>query len=251
MDQGSIRGLGRRMVGALGASAVAVLLAAAGASASGASPGPLATAGGATSVTATSAQLNGVVEAGSPVTASFFQYSTSPRFTPVAGVSATIASGPGLHAVSALVAHLAPDTTYYFRLGVVYVPEPGLPQTGVFGPPAAFRTTAAAPAAGLPGFGPGTYALRVRAGAATIPVACAGPAGAQCSGVLSVDAVPRRLRCGWAPVALAAPSRRQIRVTLTRACVRLLASAQRHSLRATLILASGSGSASHTAVLTG
>ena len=84
-----------------------------------ATPAPAATSLAATSVTPTTAVLNGTVNAGGATTAVSFDYGASTAYgTNVAGTPATVTGGTAT-AVSATLTGLMPGATYHFRVNSV------------------------------------------------------------------------------------------------------------------------------------
>lgn len=194
-----------------------------------ASPGTIATTGQATSLTATSAELNGVSNAGEAGSTWQFQYGTSTGY----GRSTTMTSaGTGLELVSAKVTGLKPNTTYHFRL-VVKQPAPA-PGTSD-GTDSRFRTAAAFGTARLR-----HHRLKVRHNRAQVPFRCTGIAAAPCRGKVSLSVKRgsgkhvRTIGCGSARLATSAPHSRTVHIKLRRACSALLAKARHHSLGARL-----------------
>jgi phosphodiesterase/alkaline phosphatase D-like protein len=193
-----------------------------------AAPGTIATTGQATSVTATSAVLNGVADPSEAGSTWQFQYGTSTAY----GHSTTMTEADaGLDLVSTKVTGLKPQTTYHFRL---VVKQPGAPGTSN-GQDSTFRTTAAVGTAHLR-----RHHLTVRRHRAHVPFQCTGSAGAPCRGKVSLSIKrgsgqhARRIACGSARIALAAPHNRTVSVKLRKRCTALLSKARHHSLGARL-----------------
>jgi hypothetical protein len=193
-----------------------------------AAPGTIATTGQATSVTATSAVLNGVADPSEAGSTWQFQYGTSTAYEH----STTLTSADvGLDLVSTKVTGLKPRTTYHFRL---VVKQPGQPGTSD-GKDSMFRTTAAFGTAMLR-----HHRLKVRHHRARVPFRCTGSAGAPCRGKVSLSVKrgsgkhARSVGCGSARLATAAPHSRTVLVKLRKACSALLAKGRHHSVRARL-----------------
>lgn len=192
-------------------------------------PATIATTGQATSVTATSAELNAVVNAGSAGATWLFQYGKTTSYDHSTKETAV---GAGLTVVSSKVTGLAPHTTYHFRL-VVHQPPPA--QTSSTGHDASFTTER--------GFGKVAlrrHHLAVRHGRAAIPFKCSGASGASCQGKLALTTRTRTgkhtrtTRCGKASLSATAVAKPTVRVKLGRRCSALLAKAPKHQLGARL-----------------
>jgi phosphodiesterase/alkaline phosphatase D-like protein len=193
-----------------------------------AAPGTIATTGQATSITATSAVLNGVADPSEPGSTWQFQYGTSTAYDHSTTLSSADA---GLDLVSANVTGLKPHTTYHFRL---VVQQPGQPGTSAGGD-SMFQTTAAFGTARLR-----RHRLKVRHHRAQVPFRCTGIAGAPCRGKVSLSVKrghgkhAKSIACGSAQFTAAAPHNRTVPVKLRDACSRLLSGAHRRSLGARL-----------------
>jgi hypothetical protein len=200
-----------------------------------ASPGTIATTGQATSITATSAELNGVANPSEDGATWQFQYGTSSAY----GHSTTMTStGTGLDLVSAKVTGLKPNKTYHFRL-VVKQPAPATVTSN--GNDSTFRTGSAFGTARLR-----HHHLKVRHNRAQVPFRCTGIAGAPCRAKVSLSVKrgsgkhAHSVGCGSARLATAATHDRIVRIKLRKACSALLAKARHHSLGARLRAAFGS-----------
>jgi hypothetical protein len=192
-------------------------------------PSTIATTGQATSVTATSAELNGVVNAGSAGATWLFEYGKTTSYDHSTKETAV---GTGLTVVSSKVTGLAPDTTHHFRL-VVRQPPPA--PTLSTGRDSTFTTARA--------FGKVTlrrHHLVVRHGRAAIPFNCSGASGAACQGKLTLNTRTktgehtRSTGCGKASLSATAVAKPTVRVKLGRRCSALLADARKHQLGARL-----------------
>jgi hypothetical protein len=198
-------------------------------------PGPSVTTGGATSVTQTSATLNGTVNSdGLPVQYAFVWGTTTSygNETPPQGT----AGGSMPQSVSANIAGLTPGTTYHYQL-VAAVGQP---------PYSAFRdggdqTFTTQPGAG-PGSGTGTPTgrlkllrkrLSVHGGTVQILLQCASTR--RCTGGLTittaraVGTVVRRVSCVFAKrFAISAGAKHKVKAKLRSGCLALLRRAPRH-----------------------
>lgn len=215
-------------VGSLGS---AVLLSSAAAESG---SGTVATTGDATSVTMTAAQLNGVIDPSYSDSAWFFEYARSPDFKTDEHVTKPQAAGLGMQAVSAHISSLAPNTVYYFRLGVAWQPGTGHP-TGEFGATHSFRTLSARAPVGRTVY-TGKRVVRVRHGQVSLPMSCRGGGGAACAARVAVTTTVRsghRARlvvCAAGQYAAVAPNGRTIRMRISQACSVLVRHARRHRL---------------------
>ncbi len=193
-----------------------------------------ATTGGATSVTSTSAILNGVALTLIRTSAWRFQYGTTSGY---GAVSAASGIGLGLTAVSATVSHLTPATTYHFCL-VVLQGSPFVASDFNTGSDLTFTTARAvkprAPygRASLP-----RHRLTIRRGLVSIPFRCRGRHHVVCKGKVRWAIHSRRgrlVRCGAATLITSAGHRRLLESGVSGACRRLLRKAPRHTLPASL-----------------
>ncbi len=188
--------------------------------------GTVAVTGNATSITATSATLHGVAD---PAVAGAwaFQYGTSSSFgkgTPSQKLA------PGLHAVSARIGNLQPNTTYHYRL-VVAQPSSSAPyRTFAVGAERTFRTSAARSLYGR--FTLVSSRLTARHGRAALRLRCSGTAAARCNGRISLST--GKLRCGIANFSAAGGRSYTLRFPIGRKCAARLASAPGRRLRAKL-----------------
>lgn len=193
-----------------------------------AAPGTIATTGQATSVTATSTELNGVADPSEAGSTWQFQYGTSTAYGHATALSP---AGLGLDLVSAKVTGLEPNTTYHFRL---VVQQPGQPGTSD-GTDSMFRTAEAFGTAHLRG-----HHLRVRHHRARVSFQCIGSAGAPCRGEVSLSVKrgsgqhAHSVGCGSVGLATEAPHNQTVSVRLRTTCSALLAKARHHSLGARL-----------------
>ena len=189
----------------------------------------VATTGGATSITGTSAILNGTVDTSNPDSAWTFQYGTTTVYT---AKTPTEAVGKGLTTVSATIGGLRPGTTYHFRLLVVEGSYRGQAHPG---DDLTFTTTPA-PRGTTRSFGTASIlgrTLRVKHGVASVPMHCSGTSGARCDGKLSLTA-GSGVRCGSGHFIAAAPHTHRVRIRLSSACAALLNRAPGHRLAAIL-----------------
>jgi hypothetical protein len=201
------------------------------------------TNGGATSVTASTATLNGSLQVTYPDSAWAFQYGPTTAYGHV--TKAQLAQPGGVQTVSVPVTGLTPGTTYHFRLVVYQVTT----TTSDYSASAdrTFQTLAAPsshpPTTNPPGKHPsyGTAVLRsrsliVRKGRLVIPLRCSGKQSARCTGSLSVRATGkhgRSVTCAAARFSLSAASSLTLRPRAGSACAKLLATARRQQIPAT------------------
>ena len=190
---------------------------------------PVATTGGASSVGSTSAILNGLALETLPGASWGFQYGTSVRY---GHLTPSLPLSTGLIAVSRRISGLRPGTVYHFRLFVAQGQTPlGL------GSDLTFRTAPATGSAPPVVYGRASLPSRLAqatGGGLRIALACSGPAGAVCPGVVGVSLVRAArpsLFCAVAEVRLSA-SRRIQHATLseTPACAAALRAAGKHDL---------------------
>jgi hypothetical protein len=205
-----------------------VLAATLGFSASGAvADPPLAASGGATSVTTTSAILNGAVSLSVLAPAAWtFQWGPSSGYghtTP----ATPLARKAGLFAVGATITGLKPGTVYHFRL---LVGQTDLSPVLATGSDLTFVTTAAPT---VHGYAKAlTRLLVVHSGAVTVPLSCTGPRGARCSGFASLTV--RHEVCAGGAVSLRAGSNGSVKWAVSRSCRSRLLRARKHRVGGTL-----------------
>ena len=202
----------------------------------------------ATSVTSTSAALNGLISPGGLDTFWGFQWGTSTAYD-----QNTTPAGPltdnGSDSVMAPLRNLRPGTTYHFRL--IAVQGAG----GASGSPTltagADETFTTSGSSGNPsGGGGGTRhshaslhgrTFTVHRGHTQVAWGCSGAAGASCSGTFSLAA--RGRRCGAGTFTAATGRNHTVRVAVPGGCVSLLQHARHHrvagSLRATFSVGTG------------
>jgi hypothetical protein len=191
--------------------------------------GTVAVTGSATSITSTSAVLNGIANPTSDNSSWTFQYGTNQGYGSDTAVQTV---SRGVHAVSIRLGNLRPGTTYHYR---IVVSPPGPPGTSELGADATFTTKPAAPVYGRASLA--TTKLKVRHGAVTLAFRCRGKATARCAGkaVLTTRSKARTVRCGTGrfsgPVG---PETARIR--LSHQCAALLKAAKRHTLHGTLVV---------------
>jgi hypothetical protein len=186
----------------------------------------VATTGPATSVTSTTATVNGVAVTLSPSSAWAFEYGPTQAYghtTPGAAV------GIGLTAVTATLSGLTPNTTYHYRL-VVLEGSSLLPVDWSTGADATFTTAPAVTygTVSLPG-----PRLAVRGDKVMVPLLCT---GGLCKGTVSLRAHGRHgasARCGTTRVSLSDGERRTVEPQIGASCVGLLRHAR--SVHMTLV----------------
>jgi hypothetical protein len=195
-----------------------------------------ATTGNATSITSTSATLNGVAAPGSADSEWSFQYGPSKSYGRVTQAQ-TI--GTGVHAVTKTVTGLKPGTTYHFRL---VVNEGSYPSTTELGVDHTF-TTKLSPPPPKKKYGRASLVsrrLKVHRGKVAIAFRCKGAAKTACKGRVSITArgkVGKRVRtvhCGSAKLSLTAGKSKTVRARIGHGCAVLLAKAKKHKIKAKL-----------------
>jgi hypothetical protein len=196
-----------------------------------AAPPTVATTGSASSITASSARLHGVIN--TTVEAGWvFQYQR-PGGPIQSSAIQTIA--PGVHAVSVVLRGLAPGTSYRFRLFVAQETSSG-PAYGE-GAFASFRTLRSAGSTHLQ-----STRLRVFKDRVAIALSCRGVRSAACSGRATVTIARRAgrhthtVRCAAASFSIAGGARSTLRPRLARTCASALGRASHHRLHAKLTI---------------
>lgn len=188
-----------------------------------------------TSITSTSALLNGLAFPSLPDSFWTFQYGTT---TGYAQHTAASALGSGLNAVDVRVSGLQPATVYHYRLEVVR----GAAVVAA-SPDATFTTAPAPSSSGQPPYGkPRLISRRVAVvgGKALISFRCTGPAGARCPGLVAIS-VKRRLKrhsvttpCAAGQDLALAAAVAPLRLRVRGACLAALRAAATHRLGAEL-----------------
>ncbi len=190
----------------------------------------VATTGSATSVTSTSAILNGVALTINPSSGWVFQYGTSTAYGSYSHGSSV---GLGLTAVSETVSGLTPGTTYHFRL-VVIQGDPGNANDYSTGDDVTFTTAPAPPPA--PTYGTTSvesHRLAVRRGVTSIRFLCNGKHGALCKGKVALVARNKGgglVSCGSGSLATSSGHGHAIESRLSSQCMSLLNKTQSHTL---------------------
>lgn len=200
-----------------------------------AATGAIATTGQATSITPTSAELNGVANPAKPGASWLFEYGTTTAY----GHSTEVTSaGTGVSVVSAKVTGLSPRTTYHFRL---VVRQGGSGPATSDGADASFTTAVAFGRATLRG-----HHLIVHRGRTAIHFKCGGVPGAICKGRVSLTTSTgsgrhvKKVACGTGRLTATAVHLPTVRVKLGGRCSALLARAAGHRLGARLRVVFGS-----------
>lgn len=190
-----------------------------------------ATTGQATSITTTSASLNGVANTADPNASAFFQYG---RTSAYGHSTAPQSIAPGLTLLATKITGLTPHTPYHFRLVVQQSNAPT-----VDGADASFTTAVAYGHAALR-----TRRLRVEHGFAATSFSCTGFRGAACKAQVSLTTRAKTgkrrfttVGCGKTPLSTTATHRKTIHFKLGPRCGSLLHSARGHRLGATLLAA--------------
>jgi hypothetical protein len=215
----------------------------------------VATTGGVTSVTSTSARLNGTINAGSSDVGWIFEYDNASYYKATGAYRVrTLAkpANPGLTAVSASITGLAPSTTYHFQLfaldQVDTTQGPMLHRGGDL----SFTTAAAGGSGQPPGGKPGSnkpkygkaslrrHRLQIRGGVVSIPLQCKGSAAAACQGKVSLTVTHKvgrtvtKVSCGHGKFVGFGGSGAVVRTTIGSRCAALLNASPKHSISATL-----------------
>ncbi|MGI8428676.1 MAG: fibronectin type III domain-containing protein [Solirubrobacteraceae bacterium] len=209
----------------------------------------IATTGGVTSLTKTSAALQGTVDATDPDTGYVFQYGTTTAYGKATTLK-TIAN-PGVVAVSLPVEGLSPGATYHFRLVVA---QGSYPSKLSYGADKSFRTLGTpppgrpVPGSGHRDYGPfgraslRSHRLRVHGDVVAIPLQCRGPRGTSCAGTVIVTERGRlgrgkkvkAVRCSRIGFSLPAGISHTFRTGVNGDCLTLLRRARGHQHQATL-----------------
>lgn len=203
---------------------------------------PTATTGSASSITSSSAIVNGTIDTGGQMTQYAFQYGTTTAYGQQSAAQ-TIPAGQSVVAVSARLGGLRPNTTFQYRLvaavatGSVYYPV-----SFTAGANATFQTSAA----GLPSqrdFITGSSRLRQSRGVVTARIRCVSPAGNSCKGLttLSIRSSVRirgrlrriTIRAARTSFSVPAGTTRVVRLRLQRGVLRTLR--RRRTLPARLV----------------
>ncbi len=207
-----------------------------------------ATTLGADTVTATSEQLHGVVDALDSNSGWVFEYATDSAFThPSIAPSHGQPIGAGVAEVQVLVKGLTAHTKYYYRLLVGQGSDPATLDEGDTKTFTAGASSSPPPKSGtasLPG-----HRLKVHSGVVSIPLKCAGTSTATCTGTLSLTAA-KGTACARTSFNVHGGVAKTLRATVSSACERLLRRASRHTLKATAKLAFTSAQRRITAAVT-
>ncbi len=205
----------------------------------------------ATSITSTSATLNGTINAGNADVAWTFQYG---RSVPSVQNTGVVDAGPGVTVVSANISGLSPGTTYHFRLVGVQQVDTTLGPMFHPGNDVSFKTLSSkTPGGNNPGSGPGSQhnskfgktklvhrRLKVKGGAASIALRCVGASSAKCKGKVSLSATKRvgkskhKVGCGSAKFSLSGGHTHTVRVKVGNGCAALLTASSKRSVSAQL-----------------
>jgi len=209
----------------------------------------IATTGNPGTVTATTAQLNGVVQAAGASSAWLFQLSLNPAFSWDAESTASVYIPRGaVEVVERMVTGLAPSSTYFYR-AVIETERQG-PPTFTYGPTQTF-TTSATSSAYWPAESVATQ-LAVKRGKTTVPLTCQGDRGAGCTGRLTVAAITHKAVCASTPFsALAYGKDSQLKLRVSKSCLKLLRHNKPLRVKLSAVFTSGQPSWTDTAWLTG
>jgi hypothetical protein len=208
----------------------------------------VATTGSATSITRTSAILNGTVDPQNIDSVWSFAWgptSTYAHYTPVQPIQ-----GDGPMHVSVPISGLAPGTLYHFRLVVLQGSYPS--QTASAGIDVTFVTATSNSTGGsssggsrsTPQYGVavlGNRTLAVHGGVVSMAWVCRGTRGARCRGRIDITARgrvrgrPRTVSCGSGKIVASVGHRHIVRGRVSGDCETLLKKARRHRVVATLV----------------
>ncbi|HWF73737.1 MAG TPA: hypothetical protein VG186_10365 [Solirubrobacteraceae bacterium] len=208
--------------------------------------------GHASSVSGTSAQLNGTIDPGGLDTFWAFQYGTSTAYGQT--TSPVPLNGTSKMAVSTVIRGLQAGTTYHFRLIAVQgAAGTSGESTGFVADDVTF-TTSGSPSITTSSQNGKKHAkaslrsrtLHVRGRATLIPWGCSGSAGAVCKITMSLSAKGKSgsVSCGTGTFSASTGKRRSVRVALKTKCLALVSAARHHRLGATLKATSRAGSGS-------
>jgi hypothetical protein len=181
---------------------------------------PIATTGNPGTVTATTAQLNGVVRPLAAGSSWLFQVSLNPGFNwDTQSTPALAVPRDALEVVERMVTGLTPSSTYFYRV-VVESTHKGHTVTTLGG------TETLSTAATLSAYWSAadvSTVLAVKHDATTLPLSCQGDRGAGCKGKLTVKAAGRKAVCSSVPFsAFAQRKQHALKLRLSRGCLKLL-----------------------------
>jgi hypothetical protein len=200
-----------------------------------------ATTGNATSITDSSARLNGVIDPSYSDAAWLFEYSTTPNFGENLQFTRGQSTGPGVTVVAATVDRLSATTAYYYRV-IVYQQAAAANGTQFdVGNTVNFKTPAKDPYAITPANSYGKASLThpsisVAHSVAAVVMSCGGASGALCRAQLKLSAKlqGKPVSCGAGQFIAAAPHTHIVRVRPAGSCLSLLSAARGHRISATL-----------------
>jgi hypothetical protein len=209
----------------------------------------IATTGNPGTVTATTAQLNGVIQPAEGSSAWLFQVSLNPVFSWDTESTAPVYVARGaVEVVERLVTGLTASSSYFYRV-VVETQRQGQP-TFTYGPTQTL-TTSETPSAYWPAQSVATQ-LAVKHGKTTVPLTCQGDSGAGCRGGLTVAAIGHNTVCARAPFsALAYGKHSQLKLRVRASCLKLLRHNRPLRVKLRAVFTSGQPSWSDTAWLVG
>jgi hypothetical protein len=221
--------------------------------------GTPAVTGHASSLTGTSAQLNGTVDPGGLDTFWAFQYGTSTAYGQATSPVGPL-NGTSKMSVSTEITGLQPDTTYHFRLIAVQgAAGTSGESTGYTGDDLSFTTPGSNSITTTSKNGTKkakaslrSRTLHVRHGAALIPWGCSGTAGAVCKVKMTLSARGKAgtVSCGKGTFNASTSKHRSVSVSVGKKCLALITAAAHHRLGATLKATSSTGSGSLKAKVT-
>jgi hypothetical protein len=208
----------------------------------------IATTGNPGTVTATTAQLNGVVQPAEGSSAWLFQLSLNPVFSwDTESTAPVYVPGGAVEVVERLITGLASSSSYFYRV-VVETQRQGQP-TFTYGPTETF-TTSATPSAYWPAESVATQ-LAVKHGKTTIPLTCQGDSGAGCTGNLDIATTAHKTVCGTTTFSAAESGKHSVlRLRLSSSCLKLLRHNRPLRVKLSAVFTSGQPSWTDTAWLT-
>jgi hypothetical protein len=206
----------------------------------------IVTTGNPGTVTATTAQLNGVVQPAEGSSAWLFQVSLNPAFSwDTESTAADYVPRGAVEVVERLVTGLMPSSTYFYR-AVIKTQRQGQP-TFAYGPTQTF-TTSATPAAYWPAASVSTQ-LTVKHGKANLPLTCQGDRGAGCTGGLTVVTTSHKT-CVSTPFSVTEQDKHPtLKLRLSAGCLKLLRHHRPLQVKLSAVFTSGQGAWTDTAWL--
>jgi hypothetical protein len=184
----------------------------------------------ATSIGATTAQVNGVVYTGGNAATWEFQFGTSKNYAFHSTIESIPAGQTGPYVVDAALSNLQPGVTYHYRLVALFGTAPN--QNDSLGGDATFTTTSAAVSTSTsrqyPMASVASRTIKVKGRTAAVSMRCAGPSGAQCIGRISLSArgklggKTRTVTCGAGGLVSSTGHQHNVNINLASGCQTLL-----------------------------